>query len=90
MKRKALAMMVIATGMILGIAAYAQETRDTPKAETGATHNHDLHCCKPEPGDMKVMQGLAGHRHDHAQVPKKPAAKKPARKPGVDASQNTR
>jgi len=76
---KRTAMMVMATGMLLGSAAYAQETnnRDSPKSEAGAGQNHEMHCCKPDSGDMKGMQGMAGH--DHAQVPKKPA-KKPAEK----------
>jgi hypothetical protein len=76
---KRTAMMVMATGMLLGSAAYAQGAHDSPKSEAGASQNHDTHCCKPDPSDMKAMQGMAEHSHDHAQVPKKPA-KKPAEK----------
>lgn len=87
MNRKAMAMMVVATGMLLGSAAYAQGAHDhgAPKSGPDAAQGHDAHCCKPDPNDMKGMQGMAGHNHDHAQVPKKPAAKKPAPKPATGA-----
>ena len=83
MKRTAMKMIVMATSMILGSMAYALGTDDLHKSEAGASQNHDTHCCKPDPNDMKAMQGMAEHRHDHAQVPKKPAAKKPARTPAA-------
>ncbi len=82
---KRTAMIVMATGLILGSAAYAQGTHNAPKAEAGASQKHDEHCCKPDPNDMKGMQSMAEHSHDHAQVQKKPEAKKPARKPAADA-----
>jgi len=69
---------------MLGSAAYAQGTHNAPKPEAGASQKHDEHCCKPDPSDMKGMQGMTEHSHDQAQVPKKPAAKKPARKPVAD------
>jgi hypothetical protein len=92
MKRTAIAMMVVAAGMLLGSAAYAQGAHDhgTPKSGPGAVQGHDAHCCKPDPSDMKGMQGMAEHTHDHAQPLKKPAAKKPARKPAADAGQNAK
>jgi hypothetical protein len=82
---KRTAMIVMTTGMILGFAAYAQGTQnlDSPNSEAAASQNHDTHCCKPDPSDMKGMQGMAEHTHDHAQATKKPAAKKPARTPAV-------
>ena len=85
MKRKAMAVIVVATGMLLGSAAYAQGAHDhgTPKSEPAAGKGHDAHCCKPDPSDMKAMQGMAEHSHDHAQIPKEPAAKKPARAPAA-------
>ena len=85
MKRTATAMIVMVTSMILGSAAYAQGAHDhgAPKSGSEAAQGHDAHCCKPDPSDMKAMQGMAEHRHDHAQVPKKPAAKKPARTPAA-------
>ncbi len=83
MKRTATAMIVVATSMILGSAAYAQGAHDhgAPKSGSDAAQGHDAHCCKPDPSDMKGMQGMA--EHDHAQVSKKPAAKKPARTPAA-------
>lgn len=77
MKRKAMAMIVVATSMLLGSAAYAQGAYDhgTPRSEPAAAQGHDAHCCKPEPSDMKGMQGMAEHSHEHAQGPKKPAKK---------------
>lgn len=90
MKRKAMAMIVVATSMLLGSAAYAQGAHDqgTTKSEPAAGQGHDAHCCKPDPTDMKGMQGMAEHSHDHAQVPKKPAkkaAEKPAREKSPEA-----
>jgi len=77
MKRTAMAVIVVATSMLLGSAAYAQgaHDHDTPKSEPAAGRGHDAHCCKPDPSDMKGMQGMSEHSHDHAQVPKKPAKK---------------
>ncbi len=88
MKRTATAMIVMVTSMILGSAAYAQGAHDhgAPKSGSEAAQGHDAHCCKPDPSDMKAMQGMAGHSHDHAQVPKKPAAKKPALNPADKAA----
>lgn len=87
MKRTVITAMVFAAGAALGAATYAQDAHNhgTPKSEAAAGHGHDAHCCKPDPSDMKGMQGMVEHSHDHAQVPKKPAAKKPARKPAADA-----
>lgn len=100
MKRTLITAMVFAAGAALGAAAYAQGAHDhgRPKSGPGAAHDHgthepgsgaaqghDAHCCKPDPSDMKGMQGMAGHSHDHAQVPQKPAAKQPGRKPAADA-----
>ena len=92
MKQRAMAIMVLATSIILNSPAYAQGAPDhgAPKSGTGATQGHDEHCCKPDPNDMKGMQGMAGHNHDHAQAPKKPAVKKPAPKPPEAASQNAK
>ncbi len=73
MKRMAMAVIVVATSMLLGSAAYAQGAHGTPKSEPAAGQVHDAHCCKPDTSDMKGMQGMA--EHDHAQVPKKPAKK---------------
>ena len=86
MKRKAMAMIVAATSMLLGSATYAQGAHEhgAPKSGPATGQGHDEHCCKPDPNDMKGMQGMAGHSHDHGQVSKKPAAKKPARKPAAD------
>ena len=83
MKRNAMAMIVAASGIILSSAAYAQGAHDhgTPKSAPGASQGHDANCCKPDPSDMKGMQGMA--EHDHAQTSKKPAAKKRARTPAA-------
>ena len=83
MKRTVMTAMVFAASAALGAAAYAQDAHNhgTPKAAPDATQGHDAHCCKPDPSDMKGMQGMA--EHDHAQVSKKPAAKKPARTPAA-------
>ena len=95
MKRMALTTIVFAASTILGTAAYADadHQHDAPKAETGASQNHDAHCCRPDPSDMKGMTGMhdmADHQHEHAQAPKKPATKKSARKPARDTSQTAR
>lgn len=92
MKRMALATIVFAASTIVGTAAYADadHKHDAGKAEAGASQSHDTHCCKPDPSDMKGMTGMhdmADHQNEHAQAPKKPAAKKSARKPAGDASQ---
>lgn len=89
MKRNAVALIVMATGMLIGSAAYAQAAHDhgAAKAEPGATQGHDAHCCKPDPNDTKSMPGMAGH--DHAQVQKKPA-KKPAEKAAKEKSPATK
>ena len=90
MKRTVITAMVFAASAALGAAAYAQDAHnhDTPKSGPGATQAHDVLCCKPDPSDMKGMQGMAGH--DHAQAPRKPAANKPARKPAADAGPTTK
>ena len=86
MKRTLITAMVFAASAALGAAAYAQDAHDTPKSGADATQGHDAHCCKPDPSDMKGMHDMAGHNHDHMQAAKKPAEKKPGRKPGTDAT----
>lgn len=85
MKRTLIIAMVFAASATLGAAAYAQDAHnhDTPKSAPGASQDQETPCCKPDPSDMKGMQGMAEHNHDHAQVPKKPAVKKPARTPAA-------
>ena len=87
MKRTVITAMVFAASAALGAVAYAQDAHNhgTPKAGPDATQGHDAHCCKPDPSDMKGMHGMAEHNHDHAQAPKKQAAKKPAPRPAADA-----
>ena len=93
MKQKTMAMMALATSMILGSAAYAQDAHNhgSPKSAVGASQSHDTHCCKPDPSDMKGMQGVMGNQqHDHTQALKKAPTKKPARKPAGEASQTAK
>ena len=80
--------MVFAASATLGVAAYAQDAHDhgTPKSGADAAQGHDAHCCKPDPNDMKGMQGMAGH--DHMQATTKTATKKPGRKPGEQAAKD--
>ncbi|MBI4292132.1 MAG: hypothetical protein HY661_11695 [Betaproteobacteria bacterium] len=91
MKRMPLAT-IVAASTVLATAAYAdaEHKHDAPKAEAGASQSHDTHCCKPDPSDMKGMTGMhdmAVHQDEHAQAPKKQAAKKSVRKPARDTSQ---
>lgn len=92
MKRMALATIVFAAGTILATAAHAEadHKHDAPKSEAGASQKHDEHCCKPAPGDIKWIHETADHQHDHARAPKKPAAKKSARKPARDTTQTAK
>ena len=75
MKRTLITAMVFAASAALGSAAHAQGAHNhgTPKPGADATQGHDAHCCKPDAGDMKGMQGMG--EHDYAQVHKKPATK---------------
>lgn len=93
MKRAVITAMVFAASAALGAAAHAQDAHNhgTPKSEAATGQGHDAHCCKPDPNDMKGMSGMSGMAgHDHSQAPKRPVAKKPARKPAADAGPTTK
>jgi hypothetical protein len=88
MKRTLITATVFAASAALGAAAYAQDAHNhgTPKSGPLAAQGHDAHCCKPDPSDMKGMQGMAGH--DHTQASKKPmkkAAEKDAKEKSPEA-----
>lgn len=93
MKRKVVTAIIFAASAALGTAAYAQDAHShgTSKSGPDAAQGHDAHCCKPDPEDMKGMSGMSDMAgHDHSQAPKKPAAKKPARKPAANADHTTK
>lgn len=92
MNRTVITAMVFAASAALGAAAYAQDAHnhDTAKSAPAASQNQDTPCCKPGASEANGVHDMAGYQHDHAQTPKKPAAKKSARKPAADANQNTR
>lgn len=89
MKRSLLATLFLAASTILAAAAYADadHKHEAPTAEAGASQNHETHCCKPAPNDIKWIHEATDHHHEHAKVPKKLPTKKSARKSARDMSQ---